>query len=129
MNLKTTARDVPSRDLLPLIAQLLKEHGLAKPLQEFPFPESEFLEFESWVLKQVANVLLQLYLYPSLVVPGFCVKRGSNNEESRLIRKLHRLYVGSLLQSEWILKDRTGIFYLPDSLSNHFDLFAQSLSQ
>jgi hypothetical protein len=129
MNPKKTARDVPSRELLPLIAQFLKEHGLAKPIQKLAFPESELVEFESWVLNQVANVLLQLYLYPSLVISGFAVKRGSNNKECRLIRKLQHLYVARLIETQWIVKDRTGIFYLPDSLSNDFDSFAQSLSQ
>jgi hypothetical protein len=27
----------------------------------------------------------------------------------------------------WVLKDRTGIFHLPDSVCGHFDAFANSI--
>jgi hypothetical protein len=81
---------------------------------------------ESWILNQLANVLFQLYLYPCYNVPGFGA-RGSSTSECAIIKKLHRNYVKGLVKTGWVVKDPTGIFYLPDSVCNRFDAFASSI--
>jgi hypothetical protein len=129
MTLGRTARDVPPRELLPLIVQYLKDCGFSKPIGNLPFSESEVMGFESWILNQLANLLFQLYLYPCFNVPGFGARGCNSTVECALIKKLHQYYAKKLIATGWVVKDRTGIFYLPDAVCNHFDALARSIQK
>jgi hypothetical protein len=129
MTLGRTARDVPPRELLPLLAEYLKECGFAEPIHKCSLPESAILELESRVLDQLANVLFQLYLYPSLNIPGFAVPRGASRAQISLVKQLHRGYVQRLLQTGWVIKDVTGIYYLAPFVSSRIDECANAISK
>jgi hypothetical protein len=78
-------------------------------------------------MHQLANLLYQLYLFPSLMAPGFAVRRGCSPAEASLTRSLHQLYVTELLKMGWIVEDRSGILHLPKAVSNRLDELAQSV--
>jgi hypothetical protein len=129
MTLGRTARDVSPRELLPLIARYLQDHGLANPIRKLPLKESEIASFEPKVLEQLANLLHQLYLHPCLNIPGFAVRSGSSRCECGLLKRLHRHYVDRLIAVGWIVKDSTGIFYLSDAVCGKFDELANSIRE
>jgi hypothetical protein len=100
---------------------------LAQPVGHLPLPDAIRPVFEAWLLGQLANLLYQVYLFPSVTPPGFAVRRGCSRQEATFTKGLHRKYVALLLKNGWLIKDPTAILYLPDDLSNLFDELAKSI--
>jgi hypothetical protein len=110
-----------------VIGQFLKDRGFASPIRKLAASEEFRIAFETWVLQQLANFLYQLYLFPSLVIPGFAVRRGCSAGEASFVRFVHQFYVAQLLETGWVVKDPTGILYLPEVVSKQLDELAKSL--
>jgi ribosomal protein S19E (S16A) len=124
-----TARDAPPREILPLFARYLQECGFADAVRRLPLPQSSVADLESWVLRQTASVLFQLYLHPSLAVPGFAVERGSPPAQVALARRLHRACAQRLLEMGWVIKDVTGIHHLAPAVASRFDECANAIAK
>jgi hypothetical protein len=129
MTIGRTARNVPQRELLPVIARFLRDCGASNPIYSLRAPQSSIAKLEDWILNQLANVLYQLYLFPSIVIPGFAVRRGCSAGEQKVIKGLHQVYIGRLVQAGWLVKDVSGIVHLSEWMTEKIEELARSVCQ
>jgi hypothetical protein len=83
--------------------------GRTAPVRDFVIPEVNRTHFESWILHQLAVLLHQLELSPSVVASGFAVRRGWSAEEVAFTKHLRRQYITLFLRHGWLVRQR-----LPD---------------
>jgi hypothetical protein len=83
---------------------------------------------EEWLLNQIANLLYHLYLLPSIIPPGFAIRRCCSFQEATFTKQLQHKSVEWLLKIGWLVKDVTGILYLSDEICNQFDELAKEIS-
>jgi hypothetical protein len=125
-----TVRDVRPREILPLLANHLKNNGVSFSFAqcELPSPIAEMLE--AWILNELAAILRNIYLLPRKPVPGFALPRGPwvyPKKQVVWIQKVSKVYVDLFISKGWIIKDRTGILFISQEFGKVMDDLAATI--
>ena len=123
---KHSARDIPSREFLPYLANYLKETDKCQ-LIESKCP-SNLMQVKEWYYEIAASTLYQYYLNPSFP-QAFNKSRGGSQDNQRVQAKneAHAVSLHQFIKIGWIIKDRTGIIYLSSPTINLLDMLADQI--
>jgi hypothetical protein len=128
MNAPRTVRDVPDSVYLPALADFLKKLNLFQ-LENVDLPHPLRAQFELWFYKQVANIIHKLYLTPSMIPAQVAPSAASNSKQLRVyLQAVTKSVMWVLLQSKLLVRDRTGLFLISETLAHEMEAIVRQIN-
>jgi hypothetical protein len=128
MKAPRTVREVPASVYLPALAELLHKLNLF-PFRPVNISMRTRAQFEAWFYGQVAALIHNLYLIPSMRPAQFASPDKSSSKELRAyLQALTRSAMSMLLQRGLLIRDKTGIFFVSERFGERMDAIVREIT-